>query len=237
MDNDVVVDDLETGRRRYQFRVGWTPRRQRRGSSGPRREKGIKAIFKATHVTCEDDLIDLFDRVEAEFGQLNFAFNNAGVEFGPCSIEKATGEEYDRVMDTNVKGALLTIKHEVPLLRKAGGGVVNTSSIAGLIGFVNSSIYVASKHAVLGLTNSAALELAKDNIRINAISPAAIETEMLDWFVGHDDQMKVDFAKMHPFRRVGKPEKIAAVVEFLFSNDVTFITGQPFTIDGSYTAA
>lgn len=142
-------------------------------------QKGIKAIFKATDVTCEDDLIDLFDRVEAEFGQLNFAFNNPGVESGACSIEKATGEEYDRVMDTNVKGALLSIKHEVPLLRKAGGGVVNTSSIAGLIGFVNSSIYVASKHAVLGLTNSAALELAKDNIRVNAISPAAIETEML----------------------------------------------------------
>jgi NAD(P)-dependent dehydrogenase (short-subunit alcohol dehydrogenase family) len=201
-------------------------------------KKGIKAIFKVADVTREDNLVDLFGMVEKEFGQLHFAFNNAGVESDACSVEKATGEEYNRVMDTNVKGVLLSIKHEVPLMRKADGGViVNTSSIAGLVGLADYSIYVASKHAVLGLTKSAALELAKDNIRVNAVSPGAVETELFDRFVGHDDQMKAGFAKMHPLGRVGKPEEIAASVAFLFSDDATFITGQSLTVDGGYTTA
>jgi NAD(P)-dependent dehydrogenase (short-subunit alcohol dehydrogenase family) len=215
-------------------------RRAERGAEIRNRvaKKGIKAIFKVTDVTREDNLVDLFGMVEKEFGQLHFAFNNAGVESDACSIEKATGEEYNRVMDTNVKGVLLSIKHEVPLMRKADGGViVNTSSIAGLVGLADYSIYVASKHAVLGLTKSAALELAKDNIRVNAVSPGAVETELFDRFVGHDDQMKAGFAKMHPLGRVGKPEEIAAAVAFLFSDDATFITGQSLTVDGGYTTA
>lgn len=197
-------------------------------------QKGIKAIFKATDVTREDDLADLFGMVEKEFGQLHFAFNNAGVESKNGPIEKATGDEYDHVMDTNVKGVLLSIKHEVPLMRKAGGGViVNTCSIAGLIAFAYVSIYVASKHAVLGLTKSAALELAGENIRVNAVSPGAIETGILDRFVGHDEQYKADFAKMHPLSRVGKPEEIAAAVAFLFSDDAAFITGQSLTVEAA----
>ena len=200
-------------------------------------QKGIRAIFKATDVTREDDLADLFGIVEKEFGQLHFAFNNAGVESKNVPIEKTTGDEYDHVMDTNVKGVLLSIKHEVPLMREGGGVIVNTCSVAGLIGFADFSIYVASKHAVLDLTKSAALKLAKDHIRVNAVSPGAIETGMLDRFVGHDEQSKADFAKMHPLGRVGKPEEIAAAVAFLFSDDAAFITGQSLTVDGGYTTA
>jgi NAD(P)-dependent dehydrogenase (short-subunit alcohol dehydrogenase family) len=201
-------------------------------------DKGIRSVFKATDVSKEHEVQDLFDIVEKEFGRLDLAFNNAGVESEAAGIEAFGNDEYDRVMNANVRGTMLCLKYEVPLMRQTGqGAIVNNSSIAGLIGLANYSIYVASKHAVLGLTKSAALELAPAKIRVNAVSPGAVQTDMLDRFVNRDDGIKAGFAKMHPLGRVGTTEEIASAVLFLLSDDSAFITGQSLTVDGGFTTA
>jgi NAD(P)-dependent dehydrogenase (short-subunit alcohol dehydrogenase family) len=201
-------------------------------------KKGVKVIFKATDVTSEDSVEELFAVVEKTFGRLDFAFNNAGVESESAGIEAFSTSDYHRVMDTNVLGTLLSMKYEVPMMKKSGGGsIVNTGSIAGLIGMPNFSVYIASKHALLGLTKAVALELARENIRVNAVSPAAVQTEMFDRFVGNNEEVKAGFANMHPMGRIGQPSEIASVVAFLFSGESSFMTGQSITVDGGYTAA
>ena len=201
-------------------------------------KKGVKVIFKATDVTSEDSVKELFEVVEKTLGRLDFAFNNAGVESESASIEAFSTSDYHRVMDTNVLGTLLSMKYEVPMMKKSGGGsIVNTGSIAGLIGMPNFSVYIASKHALLGLTKAVALELARENIRVNAVSPAAVQTEMFDRFVGNNEEVKAGFANMHPMGRIGQPSEIASVVAFLFSGESSFMTGQSITVDGGYTAA
>lgn len=201
-------------------------------------KKGVKCSFKQTDITNEEGVEQLFTAIEKKFGQLDFAFNNAGIESEAASAEAFNKSDYQRVMDTNVMGTLLSLKYEIPLMKKAGGGsIVNTGSIAGLIGLANYSVYVASKHALLGLTKAVALEVARDKIRVNAVSPAAVQTEMLDRFVGHNDEMKAGFANMHPMGRVGQTEEIASAVAYLFSSESSFMTGQSLTVDGGYTAA
>jgi NAD(P)-dependent dehydrogenase (short-subunit alcohol dehydrogenase family) len=201
-------------------------------------ERGIKSIFQTVDVVKEANIKKLFEVVENQFGRLDFAFNNAGVESEAADVGAFNNEKYDLVMDTNVRGMMLSMKYEVPLMRKSGkGAIVNVSSIAGLVGFAKFSIYAASKHAVIGLTKSAALELALDNIRVNAVAPGAIQTDMLNRWVDHEDEVKQAFAKMHPMGRVGKPEEIASTVLFLMSDDSAFITGQTIAVDGGYTIA
>jgi NAD(P)-dependent dehydrogenase (short-subunit alcohol dehydrogenase family) len=200
--------------------------------------KGVKSIFQTADVAKESDIKKLFEIVEKEFGRLDFALNNAGVESEAAGVDAFNNEQYDQVMDTNVRGTMLSMKYEIPLMRKNGkGSIVNVSSIAGLVGFANFSVYVASKHAVLGLTKSAALELAHDSIRVNAVSPGAIQTDMLNRWVDNNDEAKAGFAKMHPMGRVGKPEEIAAAALFLMSDDSAFVTGQSLAVDGGYTTA
>jgi NAD(P)-dependent dehydrogenase (short-subunit alcohol dehydrogenase family) len=197
---------------------------------------GVKALFQSTDVAKEGDIKKLFETVEREFGHLDFAFNNAGVESKAAGVEAFNNDEYNRVMDTNVRGTMLSMKYEVPLMLKSGqGAIVNTSSIAGVVGIANFSIYVASKHAVIGLTKSAALELAPHGIRVNAVSPGAVLTEMFDRFAGHNDDAKSAFSKMHPLGRAGTADEIADSVLFLLSDNSSFITGQSLAVDGGYT--
>jgi NAD(P)-dependent dehydrogenase (short-subunit alcohol dehydrogenase family) len=139
-------------------------------------------------------------------------------------------------MEPNVKGVVFSLKYEIPaMLKNRGGAIVNNASVAGLLGFPGSSIYVASKHAVIGLTKTAALEMAKSGIRINAVCPAAIETDMYLSFANTDEKKKA-FTAMHPIGRVGKPEEIADMVVYLCSSRASFITGQAIAGDGGMTA-
>ncbi len=201
------------------------------------RSAGGKAEFVETDVAREADVKRLVEETMSTFGRLDCAFNNAGIESaGP--LPEASVEEYRRVFDINVMGVLLSMKYEIPAMMRTGGGaIVNTSSVAGSVGMPGVSIYVASKHAVIGLTRAAALETARQNIRVNSVSPAAIETPMFDRFAGGvGTERHAQLAAMHPVGRTGKAEEIAGPVLFLCSAEASFVTGHDLLVDGGFTA-
>ncbi len=199
------------------------------------KKAGGQAAFFRADVTKEGDVKALVEFTVKTYGRLDYAFNNAGIETtGP--IVEASEDEYRKTFDINVLGVLLSLKHEIPAILKSGGGaIVNTASIAGTIGMPGAGIYIASKHAVLGLTKTAALETAKQGIRVNAVSPGAIATDMFDRFTGNQDQNKQYMASLHPIGRVGTVDEIAAAVLFLSSDEASFITGHNLNVDGGLT--
>ena len=216
-------------------------RREKEGAEVVARIKqnGGEARFVRTDVADEAQVAALVQATLSAYGRLDAAFNNAGIE---GEVGKPTHEQslanYHQVMNINVLGVLLAMKHEIPAMLKNGGGaIVNTSSVGGQIGFPGVGVYVASKHAVLGLTRSAALEYATQGIRVNAVSPGGIVTPMLDRFTGGPDS---DFFKqleaMHPVGRAGRPEEIAEAVLWLCTDKASFVTGQSLTVDGGFTA-
>jgi NAD(P)-dependent dehydrogenase (short-subunit alcohol dehydrogenase family) len=200
------------------------------------RARGVQARFCAGDVTREDDVRSWVGTAEREFGRLDVAINNAGVEGKPAPIASETADNFDRTFDTNVKGLLFSLKHEIPALAKQGGAIVNVSSMVGDVGMAGASVYVASKHAANGLTRSAALETAGMNIRVNAIAPGGVVTPMLERFTGGNREFQAGFAGMHPLRRLAQPEEIANAILFLASDAAKFMTGAVLLVDGGYTA-
>ena len=201
------------------------------------RAQGGEGFFVTTDVSKEAQVKKLVDRTVEKFGRLDFAFNNAGIEQTPTPFLEQTMETYDQVMDINVKGLWLSMRHEIPAMLKSGGGaIVNTSSVAGVVAFPGIEIYAASKHAVIGLTKSAAVEFGKQGIRINAVLPAAIETDMYRRFVGEKVENHATMTAMHPIGRIGKSEEIADAVIWLSSSKASFVTGHSLLVDGGFTA-
>ncbi len=218
--------------------VAISGRREKEGSEVVAEIKALggEAIFVKTDITKEADVKAMVEKTIEAFGRLDYAFNNAGVEQPATPIAKQTEELFDHVMNTNVKGVWLSQKYEIPALLKTGGGaIVNNSSVAGLIGMAGVGIYNASKHAVIGLTKATALEVAKKNIRVNSVAPAAIETRMLTDFMATPEMMKM-MESLHPIGRIGKPDEIAQAVIYLCSDKASFITGQTLAVDGGFTA-
>jgi NAD(P)-dependent dehydrogenase (short-subunit alcohol dehydrogenase family) len=200
---------------------------------------GGRALFVQTDVIREDDITALIEKTVATFGELHIAFNNAGVEgrFGLLTTEQ-TVEHYHQICDVNIRGVLLSMKYEIPaILRSGGGAIVNTSSTGGHIGLPGLSVYVASKFAVIGLTKTAALEFAKQGVRINSVSPGPTQTEMFDRAFGKGEtDIKRAIASRTPIGRFGMPEEIASAVLWLTSPGAAFTSGQDIIVDGGYTA-
>jgi len=217
-------------------KVVLTGRREKEGAQvvAEIKKLGGDAAFVRADVAKDADVKAMVDFTVDKYGWLDVAFNNAGVEWkGP--LEKATEAEYRRIFDINVWGVLNSMRHEIPVMLKNGGGaIVNTSSGAGHVGLPEVSVYVASKHAVEGLTKSVALEFARRNIRINAVAPGVIATEMFDRFAG--DELRDQITSITPVGRVGAAEEIAAAVLYLCSDEAKFTIGTSLVVDGGYVA-
>ena len=201
------------------------------------RDAGGEAVFVRCDVTRDAEVKALMDATVAQYGRLDYAFNNAGIEIEQGKLADGSEAEFDAIMGVNVKGVWLCMKYQLPLLMAQGGGaIVNTASVAGLGAAPKMSIYSASKHAVIGLTKSAAIEFAKKKVRVNAVCPAVIDTDMFRRAYEADPK-KGEFAiAMHPVGRIGKVEEIAAAVLYLCSDAAAFTTGQALAIDGGVTA-
>jgi NAD(P)-dependent dehydrogenase (short-subunit alcohol dehydrogenase family) len=210
----------------------------RRGSEGEEtaaliHESGAECLFVRSDVSSEAEVRALVEKTIATYGRLDCAFNNAGIESPFQPLHEQSIEHFDNIMSINVRGLFLCMKYEIQqMLQQGSGAIVNTSSILGLIGYSGNSPYNASKHAVMGLTRAAALDYAKQGIRINAVNPGPIATEMTDR-VGFTADAA---AAVVPMCRMGQVEEIAQVVVFLCSDAASYITGQPLVIDGGYTA-
>jgi NAD(P)-dependent dehydrogenase (short-subunit alcohol dehydrogenase family) len=198
------------------------------------RAAGGQGSFVKADVGREPEVRAMVEHAVKTFGRLDYAVNNAGVEFVQPIVE-ATEADYRRVFDVNVMGVLLSMKHEIPaLVRSGGSAIVNMSSIAGSLGMPGIAIYGASKAAVNEMTRCAAMELAKQNIRVNSVSPGGVATDMFERFTGNDAN-KQYMTSLHPLGRIGRPEEIADAVVFLCSDAASFITGHDLKIDGGVT--
>lgn len=196
---------------------------------------GGTARFVRADVAVEADVKRLVGDTLAAFDRLDVAFANAGVESsGPVTAFEVA--EYERVFGTNVKGVFLTLKHALPALLATKGVAVVTSSVAGHVGMADTSLYIASKHAVEGIVKSTALEYAAKGVRVFAVAPAAVETEMADRFAPAGSAARDAFAAMHPLGRFGRADEVAAAVLFLASDASSFMTGHSLPVDGGWLA-
>jgi NAD(P)-dependent dehydrogenase (short-subunit alcohol dehydrogenase family) len=201
------------------------------------RDAGGTASFRRTDVVVAADVKALVDHAVTTYGRLDIAFNNAGIEGDPRPLAEQTEANFDAVMDINVKGVWLSMKYEIPrMLEQGGGAIVNCSSVAGVIGFPGIGIYAASKHAVIGLTKVAALEYSAQGIRINAVNPAVIDTEMVDRLADGMNMKKDDLTTFHPIGRIGRVEEVAEAVLWMCSDKASFVTGHSMIVDGGFTA-
>ncbi|HEY1927970.1 MAG TPA: glucose 1-dehydrogenase [Caulobacteraceae bacterium] len=196
------------------------------------RSLGAEAEFINADVRKEEDVRALVDKTVARFGRLDVAVNNAGTEGHPGPITDQTAESYAATFDTNVLGVILSIKHEARVMQGQGGGsIINISSTYGHEGAAGASIYVGSKHAVEGITKSAARELATSGIRVNAVAPGPTDTGMLTRFTATDEN-KAALAATVPMGRLGRSEELADAIVFIGSDEASFITGHVLNVDG-----
>ena len=200
-------------------------------------EAGGEAVFIRTDVSKGPEVEALVNGTVEHFGRLDCAFNNAGVDNLHYPVGELPEEEWDRVIGINLKGMMFCLRYEIPRMLELGGGViVNSSSVAGLMGSPVSAAYISSKHGVTGLTRSAALDYASKGVRVNAVCPGVIWTPILEAYIKERPNAAAQLATQSPMGRMGRTEEVAAAVVWLCSDEASFITGQTLAIDGGWTA-
>ena len=198
---------------------------------------GVQAAFIRADVRHEAEVRSLVEQTVERFGRLDVAVNNAGTEGATGPLTEQSAENYEAIFDTNVRGVLFSLKHQMrTMLAQGSGAIVNVSSVAGQVGFAGASVYVASKHAVEGLTKSAALEAAAAGVRVNAVAPGPIQTDMMERFTGHNADAKAGLIAGVPAKRAGTVDEIAQTIVFLASDKARYLTGQSRAVDGGMTA-
>jgi NAD(P)-dependent dehydrogenase (short-subunit alcohol dehydrogenase family) len=197
------------------------------------KEIGANTLFLNTDISDASAVKKMVDTTIDTFGRLDYAFNNAGIVGEQKPTDENTEEDWDKVLSINLKGTWLCMKYEIKQMLNQGNGViVNNSSVAGLIGYRTISAYTASKHGILGLTKTAALEYAQKGIRINAVCPGVIRTPMVDKITKGDPDIEAQYVSMEPVGRMGTPEEVGQAVMWLCSDDASFVTGHPMVVDG-----
>lgn len=201
------------------------------------RDQGGRARFIAADVADNDQVESLLAQIKADEGRLDGAINNAGIEGQQAPTAECTTENWTKVIGVNLTGAFLSTRAELGLMLEQGSGsIVNVSSVAGKVGFMNLPAYVASKHGMLGLTRTAALEVAEKGVRVNAICPGVIRTEMIDRITGGDPEAEKQFTALEPIGRMGRPEEVARAAAWLVSDAASFVTGTALDVDGAFLA-
>lgn len=201
-------------------------------------DAGGTAIFVKCDVSKNSDVAEMINQAVKAYGRLDFAVNNAGIEGTTAPTHECTEENWDKTIGVNLKGVWLCMKHEIPqMLKQGNGSIVNIASIAGLVGFPGLPAYVSSKHAVVGLTKTVALENAKQGIRVNAVCPGVIKTPMVDRVTGKDKTVEKKYEDMEPIGRMGQPEEVAEAILWLCSDAASFVTGHAMAVDGGWIAA
>ena len=199
--------------------------------------EGLSATAVVADINLEQDVMNLVDKTVSTYGGLDVAFNNAGTEGAFSPFEDQTNEVYDTIFNANVRGVFWSMKHEARfMLAHGGGSIINNASMGGVIGFANAGLYIASKHAVVGMTKTASIEWFRRGVRVNAVNPGIIDTPFQDriWSTA---EAKNTFAASTIPGRAGTPEEVASVVAFLASNDATFVSGHGLLVDAGYSVA
>jgi NAD(P)-dependent dehydrogenase (short-subunit alcohol dehydrogenase family) len=198
---------------------------------------GGEALFVEADVSQSTHIESLFETIVDSYGQLDFACNNSGIEGEAAPTAECTEENWDRVLSINLRGVWLCMKHEIrQMLGQGGGAIVNVSSVLGLVGSENIPAYIASKHGIVGLTKTAALEYATDGIRVNAVCPGLIHTAMIERFTAGDKEIQKELAEGQLLKRMGEPEEVAEAIAWLCSDSASFVTGHAMAVDGGFVA-